>query len=175
MQEQIPTPKQRRERTTLHVAALRLRDPRGRTLVERRCDRGLWAGLWQPPSLESHRRAPARTTLARLVGLAPEALVRAEAFEFLTTHRAVQFVVWGARAEATGSRRQSSERRWLTRAGIAGLPLAAPHRKILLGEASAPAPSPRRGARAAGRRPGLRGAGGRRPMKGSQRNAPGAG
>ncbi len=149
-QGSIPSPKRRSVRVRLHVACVVSRDARGRTLVERRDGPGLWAGLWQPPSVESRARAPTRAAVARLVGLPPAALVRAQAFEFLTTHRAVRFIVWSA--EGAPPLARPARGRWRTIAQSARLPLASPHRRILRGESNG-AGGPRRRARAAPAKP----------------------
>lgn len=130
-QNQIPTPKRRAQRTTLHHAAVIVRDARGRILVEQRPPRGLWAGLWQPPTLETTDRAAKKPEIAAALGLAN--VRKRAAFEFLTTHRLVRFTVWEAESEDGGSAMRGA---FKTSSQIKRLALGTPQRKILLGAES---------------------------------------
>ncbi len=125
-QDAIPTPKRRPDRTTLHHAAVLIRDARGRTLVERRSpDAGLWAGLWQPPTLETESRPATSAQLAAAFGIPRPR--RSAAFDFLTSHRTVHFTVWSSETFV-----ESSERHFKTPAQLAHLALSTPHRRLLL-------------------------------------------
>jgi len=100
-------------------------DGRGRRLVERRGEGGIWAGLWQPPTLETRHRAPRLATVQAWAGGPVE---RVGAFERLLTHRRVRFRVWrGVSAPAEGDRAA-----YRTRRQIGRLALSSPHRRILL-------------------------------------------
>lgn len=55
-QHEIPAPKAVSPRAVLHCDSLIVLDAQGRLLIERRPPTGLWAGLWQVPTLESPRR-----------------------------------------------------------------------------------------------------------------------
>jgi A/G-specific adenine glycosylase len=93
-QDRIPLPKHAPRRATLHVAACIITDHAGRLLLERRPDRGLWPGLWQPPTIES----PTPITPAVLAARFPVALTRRSRLKETTTHRDVRIAVYAATA-----------------------------------------------------------------------------
>lgn len=126
-QGQIPSPKAATARKGVHHACVVLRR-RGRLLVEQRPASGLWAGLWQPPTLESVRR-PAPARLARRLNL--DGAIRLGEFTHATTHRAVRFSVW----EGRGAGPEGA--RWVRPSDLGALALSTPHRRILTGEWSA--------------------------------------
>jgi A/G-specific adenine glycosylase len=131
-QERIPLPRRATSRRTLRcAAAIVTRD--GRVLVERRPDRGLFAGLWQAPTLEGRA---AVSDLARHAGAAD--LRRVASFVHRTTHLDLRFVVyrgrWGCRAGVNG-------RRWVGERDLTSLPLASPQRRILELAFASPAPA----------------------------------
>lgn len=130
-QNEIPTPKRRAERTTLHHAAVIVRDARGRILVEQRPPRGLWAGLWQPPTLETNDGPAKSAAVGAMLGLSK--VRKRTAFEFLTTHRLVRFTVWEAETEDGGSAMRGA---FKTSNQIKRLALGTPQRRILLGAKS---------------------------------------
>lgn len=93
-QSRIPLPKARPARTTLWFDCVVLSDQRGRTLLEQRPDRGLWAGLWQPPSLEASRRRPDPESLLETLSLPATPLRLVRTVRRTLTHREVSFRVW---------------------------------------------------------------------------------
>ncbi len=95
-------------------------------LFEQRPDTGLWAGLWQMPTLEDDRDPDnwAETHL----GLALNQLKKIGQFEHLTTHRRIQFELWHATARGRLRRHDS---RWRRYDDVDDLPLANPQRKAL--------------------------------------------
>jgi A/G-specific adenine glycosylase len=136
-EESIPAPSAKTLRKRIHHACVLIEDRSGRLLVERRPDDGLWAGLWQAPTVESDDAAPGAEAveahLEGIAGLGARDLAPAGRFTIATTHRLVEFHVW--RAARGGRGRLGPHRRWATRAQIAELPLASPHRQVLLGGA----------------------------------------
>ncbi|MEQ9616888.1 MAG: A/G-specific adenine glycosylase [Phycisphaerales bacterium] len=125
--DRIPVPKARTNQKEHHIAMAIVRDARGRVLVERRPDDGLWAGLWHGPSLESDAKAPGKRAIERHVGLVK--LRKAEEFRHVTTHRIVRIVPWIGEAEAgfspvRGEFRAPDE--------VEGLALSSAHRRLLL-------------------------------------------
>ena len=128
-QEQIPTPNRRAERTTLHHAAVIVRDARGRILVEQRPPRGLWAGLWQAPTLETTNHAARKPEITAALGVVN--VRKRAAFEFLTTHRVVRFAVWEGEV---GAGRRAARGTFKTSGQIGKLALGAPQRRILFAE-----------------------------------------
>jgi A/G-specific adenine glycosylase len=93
---EIPRPKTRAERQAVWCAVAVVRNASGGVLLERRPAGGMWAGLWQAPTLESSRAMPTRTELARAVGITARSLCLRERFEFLATHRRMTFDVYDA-------------------------------------------------------------------------------
>lgn len=127
-QSEIPAPKAAAPRTLLHCDALIVFDARGRLLVERRPPSGLWAGLWQVPTLESPRR-PTGATLANSFGLdsPPRTVGR---FVANTSHRDVRFRVF----EPTGSAQRVINRpssAWKSQAQIRRLGLSSAQRRLI--------------------------------------------
>lgn len=130
--ESIPRTKRVVERREIHAAAAVLR-VRGRTLVRMRAKGGMWAGMWEAPTLESPR-AWTRAGVARRLGIGTDGLVRVDAFDHATTHRLVKFSVWrvdASEARAIASRFEGAT--WRTRREIEGLGLSSAQRRILLG------------------------------------------
>jgi len=97
-QEEIPPPKPRAKRRVLYAASLLATDADGRVLLRRRPATGLWADMWEPPTLERDDRHAKRGELAEHLGpaLAAADLTDAGAFTHLTTHREVRFRVYAA-------------------------------------------------------------------------------
>ena len=112
-------------RSMVYCAAVIIED-KGRVLVERRGEEGMWAGLWQAPTLEGRRRAARRRVEAWIGG----GVRRVERFEHATTHRRVEFEVWRADRDA-----RCSGGVWKTRREVGRLGLSNPMRRILLGSA----------------------------------------
>lgn len=127
-QGEIPAPREGRAKATLHQTSVVVRDTRGRTLVERRGESGLWAGLWQAPTLESEARAPGPAQIKRAIGLARAR--RVDRFVHETTHRRVEITVLEG---CLGPGRRPLRGRWADRAEIGALGLSSPQRRILLG------------------------------------------
>ncbi|QOJ00237.1 MAG: A/G-specific adenine glycosylase [Phycisphaeraceae bacterium] len=139
----IPEPKLPPARATITAVCVVIRDRRGRLLLEQRPDRGLWAGLWQVPTLESAPAAKARPPSApkALRGLGLEGLTvsRRSAFSHATSHRDVRFVVLHAdappdrpsRLTITPDGHPATARAWLTPARARALALSNPQRSII--------------------------------------------
>ncbi|HYE63211.1 MAG TPA: A/G-specific adenine glycosylase [Phycisphaerales bacterium] len=123
LQGQIPAPKVLAQRSALHMACVVVRDHRGRVLLEKRPDTGLWAGMWQPPTLESPGKLPTRKAVAAALGA--EGLTRIESFVHTTTHRDVQFTVYEAASVPAAARR------WFTPVDAAKLAMGNPQRRII--------------------------------------------
>jgi A/G-specific adenine glycosylase len=94
-QADVPPPKPRAKRATVWADALVVRDERGRVLLERRPSEGMWAGLWQVPTIESDDGPADGSTVARGAGVGRPR--RVGEFEHTTSHRLVRFGVWTAR------------------------------------------------------------------------------
>lgn len=148
--DRIPTPKAPPSRKGLTAHSLVVRSASGRVLVERRPATGLWAGMWQAPTLEMPRDAADdaplfRSPPPRMLESLGLGFVRLESsppvtFAHTTTHREVLFVVWTSscpRAVPPGE-----NRRWIARGDLESLALANPQRRIIEG-AFSPSPRPR--------------------------------
>ncbi|MFG0305189.1 MAG: A/G-specific adenine glycosylase [Phycisphaerales bacterium JB040] len=90
---EIPRPKARSGRVVIHAAAVVCVDKEGRVLLERRPEHGLWAGMWQAPTLEGVEVAEPEDVLAFSRG---QMVDRIGLFTHATTHREVRFSVWHA-------------------------------------------------------------------------------
>lgn len=136
----IPRPKSRgRRRVVVHHAVL-LRDARGRAWLEQRPERGLWAGMWQCPTLEDAGELPADEVSDRL-GLPRRSLWLAEEFVHQTTHREVRFRVLTPTGAASRPRRSG---RWFDAAEVASLAMGVPQRRVLsIGDLVSPSPASR--------------------------------
>lgn len=122
----IPRPKARAARRALFGASAVVLDEHGRALLVRRPARGLWAGLWAPPTVERDDRPPRVAELRRAVGLA--GTTRVGALEHATTHRAVRLAVYlghGLAGEPEG------ETRWVGAGDLEALGLSSAHRRVL--------------------------------------------
>jgi A/G-specific adenine glycosylase len=124
-QDAIPMPKAGIARTPLFMVSVLAIDARGRRLVERRPENGLWGGMHQAPSVERADRFATENEIRETVGV--ETGPTLVEFEHQTTHRDVRFrVMLGENARA------GNGRSWASRKTIAGLPLGNPQRRILL-------------------------------------------
>lgn len=125
-ERRIPTPRAARTKPVIHCACVVARDVLGRVLVERRGESGLWAGLWQVPTIESTRPRGAEA-VRRAMGLARRP-VRGGAFVFQTTHRELRFVVWHA---GGGDAPSPLRGEWREVGELAGLAMSSPQRRVL--------------------------------------------
>jgi A/G-specific adenine glycosylase len=125
-QSRIPRPKAGANRRTVYCASAVVVDARGRVLLERRGDDGMWAGLWQAPTVERTDRAPTRAELARAVGLRARDLRACGGFRHLTTHREVEFGVFAGSAAAV-----RPGGRWIGPRRLGALGLSSAQRRVL--------------------------------------------
>lgn len=156
-QARIPAPKPRRApRDVFHTVAL-VRDRAaggggdeggggagagggGRVLLEQRPPTGMWAGLWQAPTIESDEGWVGVPELAKLLGVPSGALGPArpiaEMFTFQTTHRTVRVRV--VHLTIRGRPKRGS---FFAPEAVAGLGVSNLTRRVL-GMKAAPKPSP---------------------------------
>ncbi|MAH65435.1 MAG: A/G-specific adenine glycosylase [Phycisphaerae bacterium] len=91
IEDSVPRPKQPPQRELVHLHSILLR--RGdRILLRRRPAKGIWAGLWELPSVESASRLEPEAVAAGL-DFTVEGLRYVESFRRLLTHREVHFHV----------------------------------------------------------------------------------
>jgi len=99
--ESVPQPKPRAKRKDLFCAAVVVVDGEGRVLMEQRGSGGMWANMWQVPTIERDDRP----TVAEEIG---EDAVLIESFVHQTTHRIVRFDVYRAGAADEAGRSYKS-------------------------------------------------------------------
>ena len=125
VQQTIPSPRIRRAPRTAHHHAVVITRPGGRhILLEQRPDDGMWAGLWQAPTVEAARPVDV-DQIAH--GLPPDAIAtlrRCGEFVHKTTHRLIRFHVYRA---VSRSRRGP----WLAFAALQRLPMSSAQRRVL--------------------------------------------
>jgi A/G-specific adenine glycosylase len=97
-QDRIPAPKKAKATPTVHCATLVARDKQGRFLLEQRPAKGMWANMWQCPTIERDGPITAADlrAFAQMRSLDPASLVKAGAFTHQTTHRTMEFAVYTA-------------------------------------------------------------------------------
>ncbi len=127
-QHTIPRPKARvRSREIVHATLIAF-DPSGRLAVERRRD-GLWAGLWQLPTIEGEREPGVRTLAMRWgIAAAPREVAR---FDFKTSACLVRFVVYAAEHTPEKTAKSASFAQWRSPAQARTLAMSSPQRRIL--------------------------------------------
>jgi A/G-specific adenine glycosylase len=136
--ERIPRPRVRPLRGVLYCAVLLLVDENGRVLVEQRGPAGMWAKLWQAPTLESARPIR-RGDMERAFGT--RGLRRSQQFDHTTTHRDVRFAVWTRPFAAAVAGQVAAARPgvlWKPASELSSLGLSSPQRRILLGPRETP-------------------------------------
>ena len=138
---EIPAPKQRVARKDLVLVTACVRRGDGAVLLEQRpteggaggLSGGLWAGLWQPPAVECADGADlAPRAAGELIGLpSTVALAAAGEVPFMTTHRAVRFVVFAATVRGTGNALAVRGRVWVKPDDLANYALSNAAKKVL--------------------------------------------
>jgi len=123
----IPLPKMAAVRRTVYCAAVVVRDARGRVLLEQRGEGGMWAGLWQSPTVEREDRPPTRAEAARGVGMKAAELEARGGFTHTTTHRDVSFVVYAA----SNLKQASPGLRWRARSRLGELGISSAQMRVI--------------------------------------------
>jgi len=151
-QMQIPLPKAATVRKPVYCASVVMHGKRGSVLLERRADTGMWAGMWQAPTIEREDRFPTRAELARAVGLRAADLAPRGIFTHATTHRSIECAVF-ATVGTMPLRPLRGE--WVSPASIADRGVSSAQQRVLrLGSGPiATAVSDRPGRRGQGERP----------------------
>lgn len=98
--DRIPAVVARAARPTVHWDTLVMRGVRG-LVLERRSDRGLWAGLWQTPTVEHASVDAAKRFDPHEAWRGVGGLVEAGSFTVVTSPRRVAFRVWVAKPPRT--------------------------------------------------------------------------
>ncbi len=95
----------------------------GRLLFEKRPDTGLWAGMWQMPTLEDPKPSAAGWC-AQQYGLQLGNLEKIGHFKHQTTHRTIAFELW--QSKVAGGRLKPGLAQWRKADEVDDLPLAKP-------------------------------------------------
>lgn len=130
-EDRIPRAVAKAERTSVTFVMVVARDRSGRVLLEQRRSKGLWAGLWQPPTLElpdptDEPTAPVLVRSLKLTGA--RGLHRTGEFVFKTTHREVRCVVWAC---GMSGGTIPKHRRWVEQDELRAFGLSSPVRRVL--------------------------------------------
>jgi adenine-specific DNA glycosylase len=115
-----PRPKAREEH---HHAVVIVHERHGGVLVERRDHSGMWAGLWQVPTIEGLHPLTPREVASRVLLGSRRALAKRCEFVHKTTHRHIRFHVY-----TTNSRSDRGE--WRSPRDLVGLPMSSAQRRI---------------------------------------------
>ncbi len=141
-QTRIPSPRQASARRDLHCISLIVHDPQGRVLMRRRAPEGMWAGMWQTPTLESNDLEPSDPSLAawlaQFTGSTAGKSRRAAAVDVVevarfiheTTHRRVHFRVMRA-AVSLKVLQEDETQSWLMLEQALRLPLSSAQSRVL--------------------------------------------
>ncbi|MEM6392222.1 MAG: A/G-specific adenine glycosylase [Planctomycetota bacterium] len=122
----VMMPKRQAKRVVHRVVGLKRG---GKWLFELRGDAGLWAGMWQVPTLEEQPKTALPGWAAERFGLEVDALESVGEFDHATTHRAIRFEVW--RGKVLGGRLRRGAGVWRRLSGIDDLPLAKPQLRVV--------------------------------------------
>ncbi len=128
LERTLPRPKAKAARRTLHAASIVASGRPGHVLVEQRPSRGMWASMWQAPTLESETDRPDEAAICEALGCRsarPDG-----AFVHKTTHRDVRFEVWRCQIRTATPRRGV----WVALEDLRELALSRAQQRILLGD-----------------------------------------
>lgn len=130
-QDRIPAPKKARTTPTVRCAVLVARDKQGRFLLEQRPAKGMWASMWQCPTLE--RGEPIKPgelrVFAQMRSLDPGSLEPIGAFVHQTTHRTMEFAVYTAAPVACTRKRVLT--RWVARGEVGTVGISNAQLKVM--------------------------------------------
>ena len=121
-QDVIPRPKKASARTVVHHHCV-LIERGDRVLIEQRPMTGLWAGMWQPPTVEADRELEEEAMRTELKVKVERIELRGR-FTHITTHREVRFHVHRATTRARHGI-------WRSRDELHETPMSNAHRKAL--------------------------------------------
>jgi A/G-specific adenine glycosylase len=133
-QERLPIRRPRAASVHLEVIAGAI-EHRGCTLLVKRPDTGLLAGMWQLPDVAARadcgRRELLKAHLRERLGLECEVSAGAGTVDHVFTHRTMRIEVFRCRRVGGRARCSGEQTRWVRPTDLAGLPLARVDRKVL--------------------------------------------
>lgn len=127
--ERYPPTRQRNEPTVVHAATVII-ERRGKILLNQRPASGLWANMWQCPTIESDAELPPRAVVEHVQrehGLTIALGEPLGAFAHQTSHRRVMFAVRGA----VNVRGRARNAQWVAPEDLASFPVSNAQRRIL--------------------------------------------
>lgn len=128
-QMQIPRAKARAKQRIMHCGTAVVRRDDGSVLVEQRPAKGMWAGMWQAPTVESLDAPVAVRELAAAIGISAKLLKPEASFEHQTTHRRVVFRVWRAEVGRGFAARRGV---WMDAGRVERMGMSNAQRRVLL-------------------------------------------
>jgi A/G-specific adenine glycosylase len=129
LQETIPRSRQRRASPLLARWTICI-SMGERWLIERRPDKGRWAGLWQFPTIEACDAEADAAVVGKKVGLPIRGLRQIGEVRHLLTHRRYVFSVFAATGVSRGKKQPEPVRRWVRLGELTQYPLSRPQVKI---------------------------------------------
>lgn len=125
IQNTIPAPKAHAKARLVHHHAVIVMRPRtGQVLLEQRGQGGMWAGMWQTPTIEASRRLDAEAIQRRLSLPIAQPMCEVGRFTHSTTHRTIQFHVFLTRSSSRAGT-------WRPPLECMDLPMSSAQRRVL--------------------------------------------
>lgn len=121
-QQELPAVKSAAARQVMHHHAVVI-SRNGSLLVQQRGATGLWAGLWQVPTIESQTELDEPAVVSQLQ-VPVTSTMHCGSFTHHLTHRAVTFHVYAATSRARRGR-------WVSRSEIEQVPMSSAQRRVL--------------------------------------------
>ena len=97
--ESIPLPKPRAKQKRMYCATIISTQGSSQdssVLLEQRPASGMWANMFQAPTIERDGRQPTSAEIGEVLGIDHQQLTELGRFTHITTHRILEFVVYGA-------------------------------------------------------------------------------
>ena len=125
-QDRIPPPKRAAVKVEVHHHAVVIRR-NGRLLMEQRGDDGIWAGLWQVPTVESKKKL-VPSQVKRRCGVSLSVIERIGSFTHVLSHRRIHVHVF--RGQPT-PRVKAPGRQWQPSSRLPELPVSNALKRVL--------------------------------------------
>ena len=129
LQDSIPRPKQTIARTTIHQHSIIIRR-RGRLLLEQRGNSGLWAGLWQSPTIDGEEELDSERIIREL-DVPVQSLHRHETITRQLTHRIVRIHVYSGCLVPRARVPEQPNRKWVRVSDLSDYALSSAARAAL--------------------------------------------
>ncbi len=134
-QLRIPTPKAAaRQRVLFATSLVVTRESDGAMLLQKRSDVGMWAGLWQPPTVESDEGEVPVENVAAAIGVSHRSFSLMGETVFHATHREVRFRVFVARVtprSRLAMKASTSVLEWVSSKDVGRRAMSNAHRQVL--------------------------------------------